>query len=246
MIPILTLHSISKTFQEKAGKPLLVLKNISLEIRAGEFFTFLGPSGSGKSTLLRIMSGLEKSFEGKLELASGITRSDFNFVFQQFALLPWLTVRKNIGLGLMARNAPDKTREEQIARELKLFRLEEFARAFPHELSGGMKQRVGLARALATDPKVIFMDEPFSELDSFTAEELRQELLKTWHERKMTIVMVSHNIEETLELADRVAVLTPIPGRIEKILENPLPRPRNKRSQEFYRLYDELYKIIRP
>lgn len=246
MALVLTLHNISKTFQEKPEKPLLVLKNISLEIHAGEFFVFLGPSGSGKSTLLRIMSGLEKSFEGKLELAPEITQSDFSFVFQQFALLPWLTVRENIGLGLMARDVPYKTREKQVVRELELFRLEKFAHAFPHELSGGMKQRVGLARALAIDPKVIFMDEPFSELDSFTAEELRQELLKIWHERKMTVVMVSHNIEETLELADRIVILTPIPGRIERIVENTLSRPRDKRSQEFYRLYDELYKIIRP
>lgn len=246
MTLILTLRNISKTFQAKEEKPLLVLKNISLEIRTGEFFTFLGPSGSGKSTLLRIMSGLEQSFDGNLGLAAEITRSDFSFVFQQFALLPWLTVRENIGLGLAARNAPDKTREEQIAKELKLFGLERFINAFPRELSGGMKQRVGLARALVTNPKIIFMDEPFSELDSFTAEELRQELLRVWHERKMTIVMVSHNIEEVLELADRIAVLTPIPGRIEKIVENSLPRPRNKRSQEFYRLYDELYKLIKP
>lgn len=246
MNKVIELKNISKTFQEKNKKSLVVLKNISLEIHAGDFFIFLGPSGSGKSTLLRIMSGLEKSFEGNLELASEITRSDFSFVFQQFALFPWLTVSENIGLGLVARSAPLKTQKERVAEELKLFGLEKFAPAYPRELSGGMKQRVGLARALATNPKIIFMDEPFSELDSFTAEELRQELLKMWHARGMTIVMVSHNIEEALELADRIAVLTPMPGRIEKILENPLPRPRNKRSQEFYRLYDELYKLIKP
>lgn len=246
MAQILTLNNISKTFQEKAEKPLLVLKNISIEIRAGEFFTFLGPSGSGKSTLLRIMSGLEKSFEGEINLASEITRSDFSFVFQQFALLPWLTVQENIGLGLAARNVSDKVQEIRVAKELKLFGLEKFARAFPRELSGGMKQRVGLARALVINPKIIFMDEPFSELDSFTAKELRQELLKVWRERETTIIMVSHNIEEVLELADRIAVLTPRPGRIEKIFENSLPRPRNNRSQEFYRFYDELYKIIKP
>lgn len=246
MTPIFTLHNISKTFQEKAEKPLVALKNISLEIRAEEFFIFLGPSGSGKSTLLRIMSGLEKSFEGNLELASAITRSDSSFVFQQFALLPWLTVSENIGLGLVARNTPLKMQKERVTEELKLFRLEKFVHAYPRELSGGMKQRVGLARALVTNPKIIFMDEPFSELDSFTAEELRQELLKVWHARRMTIVMVSHNIEEALELADRIAVLTPIPGRIEQIIENSLSRPRNKRSQEFYGLYDKLYKIIRP
>lgn len=246
MTTLITLNNVAKTFLEPAAKPMVVLKNISIEIKAGEFFTFLGPSGSGKSTLLRVMSGLEESYSGKLELDPSITKSDFSFVFQQFALLPWLTVRENIGLGLISRRLADGERAAQVARELKLFGLEKFAEARPRELSGGMKQRVGLARALATDPKIIFMDEPFSELDSFTAEELRQELLRVWRLRGMTIIMVSHNIEEVLELADRVAVLTPLPGRLEKIIVNPLPRPRNKRAPEFYKLYDELYKIIKP
>ncbi|MBI2451361.1 MAG: ABC transporter ATP-binding protein [Parcubacteria group bacterium] len=242
----LELKNISKSFQEKPGETLVALKNISLEIRLGEFFIFLGPSGAGKSTLLRVMSGLEKSYEGNLSLSGEIAKSDFSFVFQQFALLPWLTVRENIGLGLMSRNLSSADRNKRVSEELKLFKLEKFSQAFPRELSGGMRQRVGLARALCTNPKIIFMDEPFSELDSFTAEELRQDLLKIWNERKMTIVMVSHNIEEALELADRIAVLTPLPGRIEKIIENSLPRPRNKRSPDFYRLYDELYTLIKP
>jgi NitT/TauT family transport system ATP-binding protein len=246
MTPLLTLRHISKIFQEKGEKPLLALKDISLEIQAGEFFAFLGPSGSGKSTLLRIMSGLEKPSQGEIQLSPEITKRDFAFVFQQFALLPWLCVEENVGLGLIAGGAPKKEIAGAVSRELKLLGLEKFARARPRELSGGMKQRVGLARALVTAPKIIFMDEPFSELDSFTAEELRRELLGVWRERQMTIVMVSHNIEEVLELADRVAVMTPSPGRIEKIIVNPLSRPRNKRSPEFYRLYDELYKIIRP
>lgn len=242
----LELKNISKSFPEKGKKPFSVLGSISLEIRMGEFFIFLGPSGSGKSTLLRVMSGLEKSYKGSIIISKEITRSDFSFVFQQFALLPWLNVLENIGLGLVARNVPQKERESRILEKLKFFGLEKFAHSFPSHLSGGMKQRVGLARALCTDPKVIFMDEPFSELDSFTAEELREELLRVWHEKKMTIVMISHNIGEALELADRVAVFTPIPGHIEKVIENPLPRPRNKRSQEFYRLEDELYSSIKP
>lgn len=246
MDPILQLHNISKTFQEKTRKPLSVLRNVSIEIKRGEFLAFLGPSGCGKSTLLRIMSGLEKSFEGKLAFAPDITPSDFSFVFQQVALLPWLTVQENIGLGLVARRISPADRKEEVSKKLRIFGLEKFAHAYPRELSGGMKQRVGLARALITNPKIIFMDEPFSELDSFTAEELRHELLKIWNETKMTIVMVSHNIEEVLELADRIALLTPLPGRIEKIVENIIPRPRNKRSPEFYKLYDELYKIAKP
>ncbi len=246
MPAILTLNKISKTFTDKPGQALLALQHITLDIYAGEFFVFLGPSGSGKSTLLRIMSGLETAYEGRVVLDAVIWHVDISFVFQQFALLPWLTVEENVGLWLIAQKIDQKVLHERVADELKLFGLEKFARSFPKELSGGMRQRVGLARALVTQPKILFMDEPFSELDSFTAEELRQELLKIWIDRKMTIVMVSHNIEEALELADRIAVLTPRPGRIEKIVDNPLSRPRHKRSVEFYQLYDQLYALIKP
>lgn len=246
MDPILTLKNVSKTFGEKDEQKLLVLKDIELEIVSGEFFVILGPSGSGKSTLLRVMSGLEPGYKGKIEYGTGIRPSDFGFVFQQFALFPWLTVFENIAIGLRARHMPEKILRERIKRELQRFGLEHFRDAFPRELSGGMKQRVGIARALVTDPKIVFMDEPFSELDSFTAEELRQELLQIWQERKPTIVMVTHLVEEALKLADRIAVLTPRPGRIEKVLVNPLPRPRDKRSQEFFNLEDELYQIIKP
>lgn len=246
MTPLLTLRNVSKSFRDTPGKPFTALKDITLDIRAGEFLVLLGPSGSGKSTLLRIMSGLEKSYEGDLRMAAALSRLDFSFVFQQFAIFPWLTVAENIGLGLVARHMPEGAREERVGKTLKLFRLEKSARAFPRELSGGMRQRVGMARAFCTNPTVIFMDEPFSELDSFTAEELRQELLQVWREKGMTVVMVSHNIEEAVELADRIAVFTPAPGRIEHIVENLLPRPRNKRAPEFYALYDKLEKFVRP
>jgi NitT/TauT family transport system ATP-binding protein len=246
MNTVISLKNISKTFQEDRGQKLLVLKDIGLEIAAGEFFIILGPSGSGKSTLLRIMSGLEPEYEGKIKYGNGITPSDLSFVFQQFALFPWLTVFENIAIGLRARHTPEKIIKERVEKELKRFNLKRFADSFPKELSGGMKQRVGIARALATDPRIIFMDEPFSELDSFTAEELRKEFLYIWKETHQTIIMVTHLIEEALELADRIAILTPRPGRIEKIVTNPLPRPRNKRSQEFFNLEDELYKLIRP
>ncbi len=215
MSPIITLQNISKTFTEKSGQPLLALQGINLDIRAGEFFVILGPSGSGKSTLLRIMSGLEKTYAGQVSLSADIRQADISFVFQRFALLPWMTVEDNVRLWLRARNLDTAALRARVADELKLFGLEKFAHARPKELSGGMRQRVGLARALATQPKIMFMDEPFSELDSFTAQELRTDLLQIWLDRKMTIVMVTHNIDEALELADRVAVLTPRPGRIE-------------------------------
>jgi NitT/TauT family transport system ATP-binding protein len=242
----ISLTQITKIFQDTPGKETVALKHINLEIFAGEFFVILGPSGSGKSTLLRVMSGLEKPSEGSVEFGAGVKKPDISFVFQQFAVLPWLTVYQNVELGLLAKEFSENDRNRAVTAELKQLRLEKFADSYSKELSGGMRQRVGLARALIINPKIIFMDEPFSELDSFTAEELRKELLRVWRERKLTIVMVTHLIQEALELADRIAVLTPLPGKIEKILVNFLPRPRDKRSQEFYGLEDELYKLIKP
>jgi NitT/TauT family transport system ATP-binding protein len=224
---------------------MLALERITMEVKEGEFFVFIGPSGCGKSTLLRIMSGLEKPDSGSFAFSPGIERKDMAFVFQSFALLPWLTVSENIELGLIGRGMPKEERTKIVKRELTTFGLEKFAHAKPHDLSGGMQQRVGIARAFAVDPKILFMDEPFSELDSFTAEELRKELLRIWRDRKTTIIFVTHIIEEAVQLADRIAVLSPRPGRLEKIFVNELPRPRNKRSDLFFKLEDELTLQIR-
>lgn len=245
MAVVITATNIAKTFRDD-HHALSVLKGISFEIEAGEIFVVLGPSGSGKSTILRILSGLEPSYEGAVAFAEGFSKSEMSFVFQQFALLPWLTVAENISLGLFARHVRREERFRKVNGELRQFGLETFAHAYPRELSGGMKQRVGIARALATDPKIMFMDEPFSELDSFIAEELRKELLEIWVKRRPTIVMVTHNVEEAVELGDRIAVLTARPGRIEKIIKNTLPRPREKRSEEFFRLEDELSRLVKP
>lgn len=245
MEPIIKIKNLSKTFRMPGGEMLSVLSDVDLEIFSGEFFMFVGPSGSGKSTILRAISGLEKEYSGTITL-NNISRKDMSFVFQEFALLPWLTVYENVELGLVGHKVPEKERYNIVVAELTKFGLDKFAHSFPRELSGGMKQRVGIARALVTNPKIIFMDEPFSELDSFTAEELRKELLSIWIERKMTVVMVTHIVEEAIELADRIAVLTPRPSKIEKLVVNHLPRPRQKRSSEFYHLEDELFRIIRP
>ncbi len=245
MEPIITLKNVSKSFYTPKLPPLHVLADIDLEINNGEFFMFLGPSGSGKSTILRVMSGLEKEYKGNVEL-TGISRKDMSFVFQEFALLPWLTVAQNVEIGLLARNVALSERNKRVRQELEILGLEKFGHVYPRDLSGGMKQRVGIARALVTNPKIIFMDEPFSELDSFTAEELRKKLLSIWQERKMTIVMVSHIVEEALELADRIAVFTPRPSKIEKLITVNLSRPRQKRTEEFFRHEDDLYRIIKP
>ena len=245
MDAIISLKNINKSFKSR-DHHLSVLADIDLAINNGEFFMFLGPSGSGKSTILRIMSGLEKDFKGKVELAPSIGWRDMSFVFQEFALLPWLTVAENIEIGLLARDINIAERHKIIKKELEIMGLEKFGHVYPRDLSGGMKQRTGNARALATNPRVIFMDEPFSELDSFTAEELRKKLLTIWQERKMTIVMVSHIVEEAVQLADRIAVLTPRPSKIEKVVTNNLSRPRQKRTPEFFNLEDELARIIKP
>ncbi len=244
MAPILTLSDVSKSYN---GGPhhLLALSGIDLKIQEGEFFMFVGPSGCGKSTLLRIMSGLEEQTHGTVTLKKGITRDDMSFVFQNFALLPWLTVAENIEMGLVGRGVPLPERMAIVRKELDIFGLKQFRHCHPHDLSGGMRQRVGIARAFASNPSLLFMDEPFSELDSFTAEELRQELLNIWKERGTTIVMVTHIVEEAIELADRIAVMQSSPGRIEKIFINRLPRPRNKRSADFFTMEDAIYSKIR-
>ena len=246
MTPLITLRHITKIFDEDASHRLVSVEDISLDIAEGEFFIFAGPSGCGKSTLLRIISGLDRDFHGEITIGGELTPADFGFVFQQFALLPWLTVAENVALGLIARRLPAAEIKRATERELCIFGLEKFSRARPRELSGGMRQRAGIARALATEPKIIFMDEPFSELDSFTAAALRKEILTVWQERRPTIVMVTHLIPEALELADRIAVLTPRPGKIEKIITNTLPRPRDPRSAAFFKLEDELYNLIKP
>lgn len=241
---MLSLAGVTKHFTGAHGR-MLALEKITLDIKEGEFFVFIGPSGCGKSTLLRIMSGLDRADSGSVTFAPGITRKDMSFVFQNFALLPWLTVSENIELGLIGRGLEKLERMKIVKQELRTFSLEKFAASKPHDLSGGMQQRVGIARAFAVNPKVLFMDEPFSELDSFSARELRKELLHMWRDRTTTIIFVTHIIEEAVELADRIAVMSPRPGRIEKIFPNTLQRPRNKRSAPFFTLEDELTVQIR-
>ncbi len=222
------------------------MADINLEIPQGEFFVLLGPSGCGKSTLLRIMTGLDKDFRGELSYSKGFKAEDISFVFQQFALLPWLTVEQNVGLGLVARKFPENEIRKIVTDQLKAFSLEKYSNHYPKELSGGQKQRVGLARAFATSPKLLFMDEPFSALDSFIAKELREELLRVWQESRPTVIMVTHNINEAIELGDRIAVMSSRPGKIEKIVHNSLARPRPMRGTQVFEMEDELYKLVKP
>ncbi len=243
--PLLTLKGVQKSFQEKGLPPSLALTDVDLTIRRGEFFVFLGPSGCGKSTLLRIMSGLDEPTRGTITLGKDVTSGHLSFVFQHFALLPWLTVRENIELGLRSRGVPADERLKVVDAELERFGLESHAQSRPRDLSGGLRQRVGLARAFATKPALLFMDEPFSELDSFTAHELRQELLSLWKERGTTIVLVTHLIPEAIELGDRIAVMTGQPGTVEAIVKNPLSRPRDLRSDACYAMEDKLLNLVK-
>jgi NitT/TauT family transport system ATP-binding protein len=238
----ITLSGVGRTFHE--GRMVTAVHDITLEIHKGEFFVFVGLSGSGKSTLLRIMSGLDRPTSGTVRLGQGMQSSDIGFVFQQFALLPWLTVYQNIELGLVSRGMPAHERHKRVMAELETMDLSKFAQSHPRELSGGQRQRVGIARALVTEPKILFMDEPFSELDSLTAESLRAELLRLWQTRVFTVIMVTHILPDAVELADRIAVLKSGPGRIAHIFSNTMPRPREMRSAEAFAAEDILRKYL--
>ena len=241
MSPILSLKKVNKYFDD-GGKKLHVLKDIDLEVIPNEFVMLLGPSGSGKSTLLRVIAGLESYESGELFREPSLRLS---FVFQSFALFPWLTVYENIEFGLKMAKVKFDIRRKTIHGLIEEIGLTAFAHTHPKELSGGMKQRVGIARALAVSPDIILLDEPFSALDSFTASILRQELLSIWQKRKLTLVMVTHLIEEALTLGDRTVLLTPVPARVEANRKNPLPRPRDRRSAEFFTEEDAINKIIK-
>lgn len=237
----ITIQSLTKTFPKRGGSHHVdVFKDINLSINHGEFLLLLGPSGCGKSTFLRILAGLETKTSGKVTYADSYRTDRVGFVFQNFGLLPWLTVFQNIELNLIGEGIPTAQRIRRVREALEQFGLEKASEQFPHALSGGMRQRVGLARAFVIKPSIIFLDEPFSELDFFTAGTLRALLLDLWQKEKMTVVMVSHYIEEAVLLADRVAVFGDRPGTIKAVIQNKLARPRNARSVTFFKKEDEI------
>ncbi len=247
---ICELKGIQKSFDRGTGKLLRVLEDINLDIRANEVVCLLGPSGCGKSTILRIFAGLIQPTKGKVfyrgEELDGLNPG-VAIVFQNFALYPWMTVEQNVETVLHAKGLEDTEIRAKASRAIRLVGLEGFEEAYPRELSGGMKQRVGMARALAVDPEILFMDEPFSHVDALTAEGLRAEILDIWDDadrNPSSILMVSHDIKEVAYMADRIVVLSANPGRVRTIVENPLPRPRDMRSPEFLRLVDQLHDII--
>jgi NitT/TauT family transport system ATP-binding protein len=247
---IVTVTDLTKTFATRDGGELPVLEGINLEVKPGEIVALLGKSGSGKSTLLRCIAGLVTPSSGTVyyrgKPLQGINPG-VSLVFQTFALLPWLTVQQNVELGLEAQGVEPAERSQRAVEAIDLIGLDGFESAFPKELSGGMRQRVGFARALVVQPDLLLMDEPFSALDVLTAENLRTELLELWQAGEFpadAILIVTHNIEEAVIFADRVIVLGTNPGRIKTELANGLPRPRDRHNPDVGALVDEIYGIM--
>ena len=231
------LADISKTYFNVSNKEeIKAVNDISFNVEDGEFVSIIGLSGCGKTTLLRIISGLEQPSTGKIFLQGKEIERPYGqvgLIFQEYALFPWMTVIDNIDFGLEIKKVPKKKRKEMARFYLNKFNLDGFENEYPKELSGGMKQRVAIARTLINDPELLLMDEPFGSLDSQTRNSMQEFLLKVWQETKKTILFVSHNIDETVFLSQKVFGLSARPGRIKLLLEIDLPYPRERTSQEF-------------
>ncbi|HJX04789.1 MAG TPA: ABC transporter ATP-binding protein [Thermoplasmata archaeon] len=215
------------------------LEGFDLDVKEGEFVCLLGPSGCGKTTILRIVAGLETATGGDITVRGnkpGVAGQARGMVFQEFALFPWRTVRKNIEFGLEIKGVPEAEMQKMSSQLVDLVGLKGFENAHPKELSGGMKQRVGIARALANNPKVLLMDEPFGSLDAQTRNLMQKELLRIWAATNKTILFVTHSVDEAVFLADRIVIMTARPGKVREIIEVDLPRPRDRTSQEFIKV----------
>ena len=248
--PLLEVLGCRQAYHKEANADLVVLEDVNLTLREGEIVALLGRSGSGKSTLLRIVSGLLQPTAGEVLWRGTPTNGPTDgiaMVFQSFALFPWLTVQENVELGLEARGVARTEREKRADDALELIGLGGFASAYPKELSGGMRQRVGLARALVVYPDLLLMDEPFSALDVLTAETLRTDLIDLWADGKLpvkSVLMVTHNIEEAVLMCDRILVFSSNPGRVASELTVPFPHPRNRLDPAFRQMVDDIYAIM--
>ena len=238
------LRDIGMVYKTNDGRDVTALTGVSLDINKGEFVSLVGPSGCGKTTLLRIIADLLTPTSGEISIAGETPREArlkrrYGIVFQNAVLYEWRTVKKNIMMPLEIMHVPKKEREERAMKMLELVGLTEFANHYPNQLSGGMQQRVGIARALAIQPEILLMDEPFSALDEFTREKLHSDLLRIWRKTNKTIIFVTHNIQESVFLSDKICVLSPHPGRLSAVVDVDLPRPRTmemKNTVEFTNL----------
>ena len=241
---------VRQLYPKGSGEHLLVLDDVSLQLRDKEIVSLLGRSGCGKSSLLRIISGLLPASEGRVTIGSRLVAgpaAEVAMVFQTFALFPWLTVLENVEIGLEAQRIDAAERHKRALEAIDLIGLDGYESAYPKELSGGMRQRVGLARALVVHPKVLLMDEPFSALDVLTAENLRTDLLDLWNEGRMpisSILLVTHNIEEAVLMSDRILVFSSNPGRLVAEIPVTLPAPRNRLDPPFRQLVDDIYALM--
>jgi NitT/TauT family transport system ATP-binding protein len=247
---LVSIQNCRQSYPKEASSDVIILDDVQLSLREGEIVGLLGRSGSGKSTLLRIVSGLLKPTAGDVRWrGTPITGpvKGVSMVFQSFALFPWLTVEENVALGLEAQGVPRSERETRAEEAIDLIGLGGYENAYPKEMSGGMRQRVGLARALVVHPDLLLMDEPFSALDVLTAETLRTDLIDLWSEGRLpvkSILMVTHNIEEAVLMCDRILVFSSNPGRVASELAVPFPHPRNRLAPEFRQLVDDIYALM--
>ena len=232
---LINISCVNRIYYDTTGKPTVALQNVDLDIRKGEFITFIGPSGCGKTTLLRLIAGLDTpqsgivSIEGQPIEKPGYERG---FVFQQAALFPWKTVEGNIAIGLKARKV-FKEKGRYIKDYIDLIGLTGFEKAYPHEISGGMAQRVAIARALINEPKVLLLDEPLGALDAFTRIELQRTIRRIWEKTGITIVLVTHDVDEAVFLSDRIAIMTARPGQISEVIDVNLKQERDRNDDEF-------------
>jgi NitT/TauT family transport system ATP-binding protein len=243
-IPEILLDRVSKTYRSGAT----ALDQVSLTVERGEFVTFLGPSGCGKSTLLKLVSGLSPASKGEVRV-NGMTpvnaRELMSFIFQDATLLPWRTVEQNVGLGMQLEHAARAARKERVARMLDLVHLGSVAKRYPRELSGGMKMRVSIARALVSRPRILLMDEPFAALDEMTRDRLNEELLRLYSEHKWTVLFVTHSVAEAVFLSSRIVILAAHPGRVAHQVSVDLPWPRTAETRESTAYEEQVVKTSR-
>ncbi|MCC8395884.1 ABC transporter ATP-binding protein [Paraburkholderia sp. MMS20-SJTR3] len=239
------IRRVTKRYPKQAGNDdgLLVLDDVSLDIAPGEFVSVLGASGCGKSTLLRLVAGLDTDYRGEISVNGERVRDtslERGIVFQDHRLFPWLTAAQNIEAAL--RNAPLSLQQKRaaVAQHVALVGLQGFERAYPHELSGGMAQRVAIARGLVNRPRVLLLDEPFGALDALTRARLQTELQRIWEQERITMILVTHDVDEAIQLGDRVVTMAPRPGRIKRITEVGLPRPRERGDPRFVQLREQI------
>jgi len=239
---------VSKVHLSMKGEPLLALVDVDFQVRQNEFFSIVGPSGCGKTTLLNLLAGFEQPTRGELRVAGDVITTpgwDRAVVFQEYALFPWYTVEDNIRYGLKRKRIAEGEQRRLVDHYVSLVGLRGFESRYPHELSGGMRQRVSIARALAVNPCILLMDEPFASLDVQTREYMQDELLKIWQREPKTVIFVTHSIDEAIKLSDRIAIMAPRPGRVQEIKTVDFPRPRDPTDPDVVHLAADVKRWLR-